>query len=470
MIMTDQQRGDCVGYETNESIRTPNLDEMARDGVIFSNAYTAVPSCTPARSGLLTGMAPWHHGMLGYGRVAESYPNELPQMIRDAGYYTMGIGKMHWHPQRNRHGFHATLLDESGRVESPGFVSDYRQWFYQQAPGVDPDTTGIGWNEHRAGIYLLPEELHPTYWTGKTAVDVIRNYADERPLFLKVSFARPHSPYDPPQHYLDMYEGTAIPEPFVGDWCQQFKDLPNTPNAAFGFFGTEYAVNSRRHYYANITFIDDQVGQIIKALKEKGMYENSLIVFFSDHGDMLGDHYHWRKTYAYEGSAHIPFIMKWPAAMKSVVEKGRIMDHPVELRDVLPTFLDALGQPVPDNMDGASLLTLIREPEPSWREYIDLEHCSAYRQDNYWAALTDGHQKYIWFFLTGQEQFFDLDQDPGELHDLANDPDHQEHLNLWRQRMVDHLAERGEGFVKDGRLVVRSEPLLYSPNYPETEK
>ena len=469
MIMTDQQRGDCIGYGTNDHIQTPHLDALARDGVLFENAYTAVPSCTPARAGLLTGMAPWHHGMLGYGRVAASYPNELPQMLRNAGYFTMGIGKMHWYPQRNRHGFHVTLLDESGRVESPGFVSDYRQWFYQQAPGMNPDSTGIGWNEHRAGIYALPEKLHPTTWTGQTAAEVIHNYEDERPIFLKVSFARPHSPYDPPQRFLEMYEGREIPEPYVGDWCETFKDRPDTPSAAFGFFGTDHAINSRRHYYANITFIDEQIGQIIDALKAKGMYENSLIIFFSDHGDMLGDHHHWRKTYAYEGSANIPFILKWPQSMESIIEKGSFLDYPVELRDVLPTFLDAIGQPIPDEMDGASLLTLVREKDPAWREYIDMEHCTTYERENYWTALTDGHQKYIWFFLTGQEQLFDLDRDPGELHDLFGNTDFQDDLKLWRQRMADHLSERGEGFVKDGRLVIRTEPLLYSPNYPETE-
>ncbi len=470
LIMTDQHRGDCIGYETNEYIKTPNLDALATEGVLFKNGYSSVPSCTPARAGLLTGQSPWHHGMLGYGRVAESYKYELPRMVRNAGYFTMGIGKMHWYPQRNRHGFHVTLLDESGRAGSPGFVSDYRQWFYQQAPGLNPDSTGIGWNEHRAGVYALSEELHPTAWTGQTAVEVIENYKDPRPLLLKISFARPHSPYDPPGRFLDMYEGAEIPQAFTGDWCREFKDYPDTKSAAFGFFGMEHAVNSRRHYYANITFIDEQIGHIIAALKKKEMYENSLIIFTSDHGDMLGDHHHWRKTYAYQGSAHVPFIMKWPRNYNSTIERGSILDQPVELRDILPTFLDAIGQPVPEDMDGASLLTLVSEKKPTWREYIDMEHNSTYRRENYWAALTDGHQKYIWFFLTGREQLFDLDQDPGELHDLTSDRNFLEDLKKWRQRMVDHLSERGEGFVKSGQLVIRKEPMLYSPNYPGTGK
>lgn len=118
-IITDQQRGDALGCSGNDRIITPNLDALAQDGYYFSNAYSATPSSTPARAGLLTGMSPWHHGMLGYGNVAEHYQYELPQMLSDCGYLTLGIGKMHWKPQNALHGFDATILDESGRVESP---------------------------------------------------------------------------------------------------------------------------------------------------------------------------------------------------------------------------------------------------------------------------------------------------------------------------------------------------------------
>jgi len=129
LIMTDQQRWDSLRCAQNSIIHTPNLDSIAENGVRFRNAYSCTPTCTPARTALLTGLSPWHHGMLGYGRVAKNYPVELPQALRDAGYYTFGIGKMHWFPQRSLHGFHGTLLDESGRVETEGFISDYRQWF-----------------------------------------------------------------------------------------------------------------------------------------------------------------------------------------------------------------------------------------------------------------------------------------------------------------------------------------------------
>lgn len=466
MIMADQYRGDCVGCMGNAVIKTPHIDSIARDGVIFTKGYTAVSSCTPARAGLLTGQSPWHNGMLGYGRVAEKYNYELPRMVREGGYYTFGIGKMHWFPQKTLHGFHGTLVDESGRIESPDFVSDYRDWFKLHAPGLDPDATGIGWNEHRAGVYVLDENLHPTFWTGQTAVELIENYRLDKPLFLKVSFARPHSPYDPPQRFLDLYSQENMPAPFVGDWCGEFKDFPMTPNAAFGDFGVEHAKKSRRAYYGSISFIDEQVGKIIAALKKKGMYDNALVLFTADHGDMLGDHHHWRKTYAYEGSAHIPFLMKWPKNLETVIQRGLRLDYPVELRDILPTFLEVSGQNIPTDMDGDSLLKLVRERNPRWRDYIDMEHSTCYRPENYWCGLTDGKYKYIYHFYTGQEQLFDLTNDPGELHDLAQESTNQKRLQIWRGRMITHLSERGEEFVQDGKLKIRKEGMLYSPNYP----
>ncbi|MEG1750026.1 MAG: arylsulfatase [Tannerellaceae bacterium] len=471
LIMTDQQRGDALGCMGNKAVISPHIDSLAREGSLFVSGYTSSPSSTPARAGLLTGMSPWKHGMLGYGRVAERYTYEMPQMMRNLGYYTFGIGKMHWFPQNALHGFHATLLDESGRSESPNFISDYRKWFQLNAPAANPDLTGIGWNDHGSATYKLDEKLHPTSWTGRTACELIRNYTDDKPLFLKVSFARPHSPYDPPKRYLDMYADRDIPAPSVGDWCGKYAEPLDPTKAAsdapFGNFGDEYAIRSRRHYYANVTFIDDQVGEIIKVLKEKGMYDDAVICFTADHGDMLGDHYHWRKTYPYEGSTHIPFIVKWPAALPLKVTRGAAIEQPVELRDFLPTFIELAGGVVPPDMNGASLLKLVQGNVAEWRRYIDMEHATCYSDDNYWCALTDGKIKYIWNFHNGKEQLFDLQTDPLERTDCVANPAYADSLLTLREAMTVHLSERGESFVKDGKLVLRTSTLLYSPNFPK---
>jgi arylsulfatase A-like enzyme len=468
-LMTDQHRADCLGCAGNKIIRTPNLDSIAADGVLFPNAYTSTPSCTPARAGILTGLSPWHHGMLGYGRVAGQYPFELPQALRDAGYYLFGISKMHWYPQKKLRGYHGLLVDESGRAETPGFVSDYRLWFKQQAPDLNPDATGIGWNDYLAKAYALPERLHPTTWTGDRAVEFIEKYDRTEPFMLKVSFARPHSPYDPPQRFMDMYNVDDMPAPVVGDWAARYAphDEPPNPSLWHGDLGVRQAKESRRAYYASVTFIDEQVGRILAALKKRDLYDNTLILFFADHGDMLGDHHLWRKTYAYESSANIPMILRWPKEMGMDSRRGGKLPQPTELRDVLPTFLDAAGAPIPANLDGKSLLDLVRGNTRNWRPWIDLEHSMCYDQDH-WTALTDGRFKYIYFAYDGREQLFDMAKDPGELHNLAEELAHESSLKEWRERMIQHLTERGEEFVSGGKLAIRKKRFLYSPNYPKS--
>ena len=467
-LMTDQHRGDCLGCAGNLVVKTPHLDSIAKDGVFFSNAYTSTPSCTPARSAILTGLSPWHHGMIGYGRVAGKYPFELPGALREAGYYLYGIGKMHWFPQRRLRSYHKILLDESGRVETPDFVSDYRQWFKEQTPDLDPDATGIGWNDYRAKAYALPERLHPTRWTADRAVDFIEKYEGSEPFMLKVSFARPHSPYDPPQRFLDMYEEDDMPEPAIGDWAAKYAphDEPPKPNLWHGDLGVKQAKKSSRGYYGSVTFIDEQVGRILSALKKRGKYDNTLIIFFSDHGDMLGDHHLWRKTYAYEGSAKIPMLLRWPKVMGMDNQRGKMLPQPTELRDVLPTFLDAAGAPIPDHIDGKSLLELVRGNTKNWRPFIDLEHSMCYNKDH-WNALTNGKFKYIYYAFNGREELFNLTNDPHELHNLSAEPAHKSTLLQWRQRMVEHLSERGEQFISDGQLTIRKERLLYSPHFPK---
>jgi arylsulfatase A-like enzyme len=160
--------------------------------------------------------------------------------------------------------------------------------------------------------------------------------------------------------------------------------------------------------------------------------------------------------------------MKWNKNYKSVVSKGSKLDYTVELRDFLPTFLTAAGGSIPEKMDGKSLFNLLDTNKAVWRQYIDLEHATCYEKANYWCALTDGKMKYIWNFATGAEQLFNLLADPHELTDLSAMTREEKNLYTWRERMVLHLSERGDGFVKDGKLVFRTETLLYSPNFPSS--
>jgi choline-sulfatase len=466
LLMTDQHRADCLGADGNAVIHTPNLDRLAAGGVRFRCAYSSTPTCTPARAALLTGMSPWGHGMLGYGQVAERYPVELPRLLRDAGYYTMGIGKMHWTPQRALHGFHRTILDESGREESPGFRSDYRSWLFSEAPDANPEPTGISWNGYAAKAFPLPERLHPTAWTAETAIHFLRDYSRPEPWFLKVSFERPHSPYDPPPRWMDRYARAALPPARAGQWAGKYRTPDsNSPDIWHGDLGPEVVRTARQGYYGSVSFADEQIGRILETLDGRGLLRNTMIFFLADHGDMLGDQHLWRKGYAYQPAARIPMLLHWPAGLERDAA-GQAISKPVEIRDVLPTLLEAAGVPVPQSVEGRSLLGLARNPKRDWREWIDLEHDVVYSPDNHWNALTDGAWKYIYYANTGQEQLFDLAKDPYELTDLSGDAAFAAELGKWRGRLIEHLAPRGEPWVVNGRLGVRHARQLYSPNYP----
>jgi len=466
LLMADQLRADCLAIDGNGVIRTPNLDRLGREGVHFRCAYSATPTCTPARAALLTGMSPWRHGMLGYSRVGERYPVEMPRLLRQAGYHTLGIGKMHYHPQRNLHGFHQVLLDESGRAEIPEFRSDYRAWFWSQAPNLDPDATGISWNSYRSGVYALPERLHPTVWTADTAVNFLSGYQRPEPFFLKVSFSRPHSPYDPPERFWKMYQDAPLPAARVGQWAARYAPKSDdTENLWHGDLGAAQVRRSRQGYYGSVSFLDQQIGRILEALEKRGLLEETLIVFTVDHGDMTGDHNLWRKSYPYESSARIPMMMRWPAGLVSA-KRGQVVRQTVEIRDILPTFCEAAGVSVPDAVDGRSMLALARGNREGWRPYLDLEHDICYDPSNHWNALTDGNWKYIYHARDGEEQLFDLQKDPAEMDDLAPLSAHEAELRRWRERMVNHLAERGAEWVKGGRLVPRPQSIPHSPNYP----
>jgi len=466
LLMADQLRGDCLGADGNSDIQTPNLDRLASEGARFRCSYSSTPSCTPARAALLTGLSPWRHGMLGYGRIAERYPLEMPRLLAQAGYYSEVIGKCHYHPQRNLHGFEQALLDESGRVESPDFRSDYRSWFWSVAPDLNADKTGLSWNDYRGAAYALPEELHPTHWIGETAVRFLRKYQRPQPFFLKVSFERPHSPYDPPQRFWKQYQDRNLPPAKAGNWAKRYAPRSGPGYEIWhGNLGEQQVRESRQGYYGNVSFVDDQIGRILEVLEQRKLLDETLIVFLSDHGDMTGDQHLWRKCYAYEPSARIATLLRWPSGLVAA-KRGQVLSQPIEVRDILPTLLDAAGGPAPAmKLDGQSLLELIRGGN-NWREYIDLEHDVCYSPENHWNAMTDGRQKYIFHARNGEEQLFDLVNDPHELRDLASDPSHSETFLLWRRRLTNHLTERGERFVKNGKLVLRPESLLYSPNYP----
>lgn len=471
-IMTDQQRGDCLGVNDNPAIETPNLDWLASEGVNFSNAYTPSPSCVPARAALLTGMDPWNTGILGMGAgqkpMGVGFPHTLPGELSVAGFHTQLVGKGHFYPQRALNGFHHTVLDESGREEDPGFTSDYKKWFDQHKDGdygiIDH---GVNWNSWMARPYHAPEYLHPTNWTVNESLDFLQKRDPSKPFFLMTSFARPHSPYDPPKYYFDMYRNKELPEPFSGDWNLIYgpEQKAFDPDAWRGGRSEEETQRARAGYYGSITHIDHQIGRLLFYLRKTGQWDNTLIIFTSDHGDMLGDHSLWRKTYAYEGSAKIPLIIKLPKTME---RKRNIVNQAVQLQDMMPTILDLLDLDIPSSVDGMSLKGLMQGDQELSRKYIHGEHSACYAEAQEMQYLTDGKIKYIWLPRLNKEQLFDLQCDPQESNDLADHKEYQALLRKWRSRMVKVLEPRKAGLTDGDKLVSQAgKPPIISPKYQE---
>ncbi|WP_407267925.1 arylsulfatase [Radiobacillus sp. PE A8.2] len=473
LIMTDQQRFDTLGCYGNQVMETPNLDWMASEGTVFTKAYTPSPSCVPARASLLTGMDPWNTGVLGMGKgqgpMGIGFEHTLPGELAKAGYHTQGIGKMHFFPQRSLNGFHHTVIDESGREEDPNFVSDYKQWFDQHKDGDYGITDhGIDWNSWMARPYHAPEFLHPTNWTVNESIRFLKERDPSNPFFLKTSFARPHSPYDALAYYFHLYENKQLPKPFIGDWASCHDVLADAarPEAWRGKRREEEIQRARAGYYGLINHIDHQIGRLLIFLKKIGELDNTMVLFLSDHGDMLGDHHLWRKTYAYEGSAHIPFIVRLPKS--AGIPQQKTVDAPVTLQDVMPTILDAVGTDIPDSVDGKSVLGLMSGTETTWRNYVHGEHSTCYAEEQEMQYLTDGKYKYIWLPRIGEEQLFHLEKDPGELNNLAGSKAYEQMLVKWRNRLVTLLARRNLGLTEGDQLVCQAgRPPIMSPSYKE---
>ena len=480
-IMADQMRADMLASAGNKIAVTPNLDKLAAEGVRFTNTFSSTPTCTPARAAILTGLSPWYHGMLGYGAIAHQYGFEMPRVLSTNGYYAYSIGKDHfgWNKTNNEgvpHGYNGTYLYDG--LEQNSELDDYDQWFKNELPGVDPMATGLTFNDYRGRPYALPEYFHPTAWVGRAAVDYITHYNKSNPFFLKVSFHRPHSPYDPPQRWLDRYNLDDMPHPYQGgNWDQRYAVRYNStppPGIWCGDLGLDQVKKSRQAYYGSVSFVDEWIGEIMSVLELKGLLDDTLVVFTADHGDMMGDHYHWRKGYPYFGSAHIPMLLRWPSSMDHsiVVPQGSTINDVAELRDIFPTFLDAanIHQPSDVTLNGSSLLQLLRDSNNNveWRQFIDLEHDICYNATNHWNALTNGKIKYIYEAYFGDEQLFDLETDPGEMTNLGQDPTWKDELIKWRTRLVQQFQQEGRGpdWVQDGHLMQRIKGQLYSPNYP----
>jgi len=440
LITTDQQRWDTIHAAGNGSIFTPHLNWLHDTGIHFSRAYTDCPVCMPARATIMTGMPGYRHGAVGN---THSEPmrgrTTLPEILTRAGYETRAQGKMHFHPMRKKFGFETMELSHD---------------YYRRQLQTDPDRMGarhgVGQNEMEPVIGSVDENHTLTRWVINRSIDFLETRDEERPFFLWTSISKPHPPFDPSRKFWDLYREMEMPEAIRGDWSESWEHIPPgflQPTAHLNNvyrFSPQQLENIRRAYYACITEIDTNLGLLFTALRELGLFENTLILFTSDHGEMLGDHNMGGKSTFLEGSAHIPLIMRPPGEWDQEPSRGTVCDSLVTLQDILPTCLEAAGLTgqLPEWANGRSLMGLPKGAPGRERIFGQCgDIFGVIEQDWKYLCLNDGES----------ELLFNLAKDPEERVNRAKEEAGR--CRRMQAALVEELEAAGSEAVADGQLV-----------------
>jgi arylsulfatase A-like enzyme len=350
LITTDQQRHDTVSKHGCEFLRTPHIDDLKRQGITFTRAYSECPLCVPARVSIMTGKSVLEHGMLANYKSSDVMGDNdtLPAMLRENGYQTAAIGKMHFTPERVRHGFEEMILPD-----------DYYRLMARNNGLLQPMRHGIGQNELYPGMSTVPESMTLTSWIAERCVEYIKYRRDpSKPFFLWCSFSKPHPPFDPPEPYYSMYRNCNIKNPVYGNWAFDEKCPPTIKRYrqkwSSDLLNKEVAKEAKAAYYGLITQVDYNMGRLFAALSDEEMFEDALIIYASDHGEFLGDHGLQAKTLPYEGATHIPLILRMPQNRygKRAGEENRSLVTPA---DVFTTLVECAGGKIPENIRSINL-------------------------------------------------------------------------------------------------------------------
>ena len=375
----------------------------------------------------------------------------LAETFSKAGYQTYAVGKLHVYPQRNRIGFDEVLLDDEGRTHYTSFADDYELFLGDMGHAGQRFGHGMSNNNYFSRAWHLPENLHVTNWATQMTERAIKRRDPTRPAFWYVGYSCPHPPLVPPQSYLDFYRDIPIDEPFAGDWAQERDTLPyhaqaiHSRNDSMNPRTTEQA---RRAFYASCTHIDHHIGRLIGTLHWEGLLEDTIVMFTSDHGDMLGNHGMWAKQVFYENSTNIPMILMGTKDDPKV-GLNRTDDRLIEIRDVMPTLLEMCGIEIPQTVEGLSMLGSEKR-ETLYGEYGESAHASR--------MVRNEQFKLIWYPCGNHYQLFDLEADPNEMNDLAGKPEVAEVQRELASILLSRLYGSDEKWIDDNELV--GEPAM----------
>jgi len=454
LVMPDQMRGDCLSSLGHPVVRTPCLDKLAKQGVLFRRAYTPVASCIPARFALLSGLHPQTSGVVGY-RAMPFFTPTLPALLSECGYSTVLVGRnMHQVPASGACGYKKQILGST-------YVADdqYDRFLKRSAPetgGIRKlvEDLGVTYNHWQAKPWPLADNLHPTEWIINQSIRLIAEADIDQPLFLTSSFYAPHPPLFPPKKYFDAYMKQKLPSSAHGDWVDWNALSPKGDRNGHRVLLSGNTLRAAQAgYFGLIEHLDNQISLLIREFKRRSEKAGRswVIIITSDHGEMLGDHGYFRKCEPYEGSANIPFIISGSPSLG--FKAGMLIKQPVCLEDIMPTLLSLAGTKSPAHIDGVNLVPTLLGQKHLIREWLHFEHSPCYSQEQAYHALTDGRFKYIWRPANGREHLFDLEKDPLEEHDLSKDALCLSLLETWRNRLIQRLSARPEGFSQNSRLI-----------------
>ncbi|MBI4600675.1 MAG: sulfatase [Planctomycetes bacterium] len=412
----------CYGHPL---VKTPHLDRLAGRGVRFERAYCQFPLCSPSRVSVLTGLRPEKTGVRDNStRFRSILPDAvaLPQLFRRNGYRAARVGKL----------YHYGVPSQIG---TSGLDDDVSWDVIVNPRGRDKDEEGLLRNlTPKRGLgsalaFHATEGSDEEQTDGKVASEAIRllEALRDRPFFLAVGFFRPHTPYVAPRRHFDGYplDKVALPETFEGD----LEDVPEVapwvqpPNWGLGRQDCTAAV---RAYYACVSFVDAQVGRVLDALERLGLAERTVVVFWSDHGYLLGEHGQWMKMSLFEGSARVPLLIAGPG----IEARGEACGRTVELLDLYPTLADLCGLEAPPGLDGASLRPLLEDPARAWSRpaltEVTRKAGQGKRKKDILGRSVRTERWRCTEWDEGREgiELYDHERDPQERRNLARDPGH----------------------------------------------
>ena len=449
MICTDHWAGSYFRH-CGCDVYTPTLDYLAETGIEFSKCYSECPVCIPARRTLMTGLSPRHHNDRVYSDTMEmpDVPT-LAQCFRDNGYQAYAVGKLHVYPQRNRIGFDDVLLAEEGRYEF-GETDDYQTWLGEMGHVGQEFMHSMGNNNYLTRPWHLEEHFHPTSWVTKNMMKMIKRKDPTRPAFFYCSYMAPHPPLVPLQVYLDMYENKELKPSYEDDWPDSY--ILKILRHAASQYSEEERIRARKAFYALCTHIDYQIRLLIGTLRECSLLDDTIIVFLSDHGDMLFDHDMVAKRLMYDNSARVPLIITGKPALEY---RNRGCENKLAtLSDVMPTLLDMCGIEIPDHVDGFSLFS------DRTRDYVYGEVSNGEKATR---MIRDGRFKLIYYPCGNVKQLFDMEADPHETHDLSADGKYAGILSALEEKLTSELYGDDTRWIEDDRLVGFAAPEKFIP-------